>query len=75
MRAILFYSGKQWKADMHATEIQEYARKMFEARGTHAIVEAAQKAIEFEKNNDIAQADDWRKIEAALKLMQGAHES
>jgi hypothetical protein len=60
---------------MHATQIQEHARKLMEAHGAKAIAEAAQKASAFEKSNDKEQAKTWRQIEAALKQMQGPHES
>lgn len=60
---------------MHATEIQEHARKLMEAHGAKAIVEAAQKARAFEQSRDAEQARAWRQVEAALKQMQGPHES
>jgi hypothetical protein len=60
---------------MQATEIQEYARKLFEAHGFKAIADAAQKARTFEEQGDNEQAETWRRIEAALMLMRGPHES
>lgn len=60
---------------MHAIQIQEHARKLMEAHGAAAIAEAAQKARDFEQSDDKEQAKVWRQIEAALKQMQGAHES
>lgn len=60
---------------MHTTEIQEYARQLFEAHGRKAVAEAAQKARAFEERGDKEQAQTWRRIEAALKLMQGPHVS
>lgn len=56
---------------MHATEIQDHARKLFEARGAAAIAEAAHKAVELENQGEKAQAETWRRIEAALKQMAG----
>lgn len=56
---------------MLATEIQEHARKLLAARGTKAIGEAAQKAVALEKSGEMRAAEDWRRIEAALRLMQG----
>jgi hypothetical protein len=56
---------------MEEVEIHEYARQLLEARGDRAIVEAAQKAQEFEQRDEKEQAETWRHIEAALKLMRG----
>jgi hypothetical protein len=60
---------------MQATEIQDYARQLREAHGFKAIAEAAQKARAFEQQGDTEQAQTWRRIESALKLQQGPHES
>lgn len=59
---------------MLATEIQQHARKLFEAYGPKAIAEAAQHASKLERTNSAA-ARDWRRIEAALRQMRGPHES
>jgi hypothetical protein len=59
---------------MHATEIQDYARRLLEAHGTKAIAEAAQKACACEQQGDKEQAQTWRRIEAALLLMRGPNE-
>jgi hypothetical protein len=60
---------------MEATQIQIYARRLFEAQGAKAIAAAAQKALEFERHNDFAQASAWRRIEAALIQMRGPRET
>ena len=60
---------------MDATDIQSYARQLFEAHGAQAIVEAARKAATFEQGNDHDQARTWRRIEAALILMRGPRET
>jgi hypothetical protein len=60
---------------MQETEIQEYARQLFEARGDRAVVEAAQKARSFEEQGNAGEAETWRHIEAALKLMRGPKQS
>lgn len=60
---------------MHATEIQSYARKLMDAHGTKAIAEAAQKAKSYEDQGNKTEAANWRKIEAALKLMAGPRET
>jgi hypothetical protein len=56
---------------MQAIEIEEHARKLREARGDLALVHAAQKARDFEHQGDTLQAETWRRIEAALREMQG----
>jgi hypothetical protein len=59
---------------MQATEIQQHAPKLYEAHGAKAIAEAAQKAAALERTRD-ASARDWRRIEAALRQMQGPRET
>ena len=58
---------------MHAIEIQEHARKLQDAHGDKAVLEAAQKAREMEEAGDREQAETWRRIEAALIQMRGPH--
>jgi hypothetical protein len=60
---------------MQAIELQDYARQLFQAHGTKAIAEAAQKARAFEQQGDDEQAQTWRSIEAVLLQMRGPHES
>jgi len=60
---------------MHETEIQDYARQLIEAHGDKAVAEAAQKARSFEEKGNAEDAKTWRRIEAAIKLMRGPHES
>ena len=59
---------------MQEIEIQDYARQLFEARGNSAIVVAAQKARSFEEQGNREEAETWRHIEAALKLMCGPNQ-
>jgi hypothetical protein len=56
---------------MDATKIQDYARQLLEAHGAKAIAEAAQKAAVCERAGDKEHAQTWRRVEAALLLMQG----
>ena len=56
-------------------DIQDYARQLLEAHGAKAVAEAAQKACAFESEGKKEDAETWRHIEAALKLMRGPHES
>jgi len=60
---------------MQATVIEEHARKLLAAHGNKAIAEAAQKAKAFEEQHDLEQSKTWRRIEAALREMQGPHAS
>ena len=56
-------------------DIQDYARQLLEAHGAKAVAEAAQKACAFEEEGKKEDAETWRHIEAALRLMRGPHES
>ncbi|MGI9426509.1 MAG: hypothetical protein ACR2PA_25240 [Hyphomicrobiaceae bacterium] len=60
---------------MKEMDIHDVARRLFEAHGTSALSEAAQKASACEKAGDQEQADQWRRVEAALKEMRGPHSS
>lgn len=60
---------------MPEIDIHDYARQLLEAHGDRAVAEAAQKASALEKQGQSEQAETWRHIEAALKLMRGPHES
>jgi hypothetical protein len=65
---------EEYKA-MQEIKIQDYARQLLEAHGDKAVVEAAQKASQFEMRGEDKEAQIWRRIEASLKLMRGPHES
>jgi hypothetical protein len=60
---------------MRGGEIYDYARQLFEARGGQAVVEAAQRAVNFELQGESEKAETWRHIEAAMKLMRGPNQS
>lgn len=60
---------------MGQIEVHDYARQLLDAHGEMAVVEAAQKARTFEEKGQTEEAETWRSIEAALKLMQGPHVS
>ena len=60
---------------MQAIEIQDFARRLYDAHGPKAIAEAAQKARSCPSSeNPIAQAETWRRIEATLLLIRGPNE-
>lgn len=60
---------------MQATEIQTQARMLLEVHGVRAVVEASKKAKDCVQAGDMAGASDWRRIESALRLMQGPRET
>jgi hypothetical protein len=60
---------------MLESEIHDYARQLFTARGDKAVADAAQKARAFEEKGNAEEAETWRHIEAAIKLMLGPHQS
>jgi hypothetical protein len=60
---------------MQTIETQEYASQWLETHGDKAVVVAAKRARSFEKNGNSEEATTWRKIEAAIKLMRGPHQS
>jgi hypothetical protein len=60
---------------MQEIEVYDFARQLLEAHGDKAVAEAAQKASTLENQGEREQAETWRHIEAALKLMRGPHES
>jgi hypothetical protein len=60
---------------MQEIEIHDYARQLLEAHGEMAVAEAARKACACEENGQAEEAETWRHVEAALKLMRGPHVS
>jgi hypothetical protein len=48
---------------------------MIEQHGFGAIAKAAHKAQACEKQGDLDEADEWRHIEAAMKIMRGPNQS
>jgi hypothetical protein len=60
---------------MREIEIQDYARQLLDAHGDKAVAEAAQKACACEEKGEREDAETWRHVEAALKLMRGPHAS
>jgi len=68
-------AGAQEDDAMDATQIQEFARRLREAHGDRATIEAAQKAVVYERAGDQAEAETWRRIEAALLRMRGPRQS
>ena len=51
------------------------ALELLEAHGAKAVAEAAQKARALEEQGKLEDAESWRRIESALQLMIGPHQS
>lgn len=60
---------------MNALEIHESARKLYQAHGDKAELEAAQKARQLRESGKEDEAADWRKIREAIAQMRGAGNS
>jgi hypothetical protein len=60
---------------MQQLDTHEYARQLMDLHGDQAIVVAARKARSFEEKGDLDEAETWRHIEAALKVLSQAHQS
>jgi hypothetical protein len=56
---------------MDSMAIHDYARRFIGAHGEKAEFEAAQRATICERQGEKDQADDWRRIQAAIKEMRG----
>ena len=59
---------------MPETKVHAIARQMFERHGQGAIARAAEKAVACERNGDAEEGQEWRHIEAAIKMMRGPHQ-
>jgi hypothetical protein len=60
---------------MQETQVHEYARQFLEAHGDKAVAEAAERACSCEEQGDSEQAETWRRIEAAMRMMRGPNAS
>jgi hypothetical protein len=56
-------------------QVHVIARQMLEQHGFGAIAQAAQKAQDCERKGDTEDASEWRRIEAAMKMMRGPSQS
>jgi hypothetical protein len=57
------------------TQIHTIARQMLERHGLGAIAQAARNALACESKGDAEEANEWRHIEDAMKMMRGPHQS
>ncbi len=62
------------EADLNEIQVHDYARQLLDAHGGRALAEAARKAQACEAEGKGEQAQAWRRIEAAIKLMRGPHQ-
>ena len=60
---------------MQTSEIENYARQLFDELGPRAIAVAARRATEAKESGNEGESDKWRRIEQALLNMRGPHES
>ena len=60
---------------MREIDVHDYARQLLEAHGDGAVAEVAQRACACEQRGEAEDAESWRRIEAAMKLMRGPHAS
>lgn len=56
---------------MDSMAIHDYARRFVGAHGDKAELEAAQRAANCERQGEKQQAEDWRRIQAAIREMRG----
>jgi hypothetical protein len=60
---------------MQSIDTVEYARQLAEVRGDMALVDAARKIRNSEKNGDKDAAAIWRRIQSALTNLRSPHVS
>ena len=60
---------------METVKIFDIARRLKQSHGDKALLEAAQKAVAFERDGNASEAQNSRRIEDALRQMSGPHQS
>lgn len=60
---------------MSAVHIDDYAHRLYAAHGDKAEYEAAQRAKASEEKGDDKQAEQWRKVRAAIRVIRGPNVS
>lgn len=60
---------------MDMKQVHDFARKLVEAHGERAEVEAAAKLRAAEDAGDKQEVENWTRIRAAVRERRGAHES
>jgi len=56
-------------------QIHTIARQMLERHGSAAIAHAAENALTCEHEDQVEEANEWRHVKDAMKIMQGPHQS
>jgi hypothetical protein len=56
---------------MNAVEIHDHARKLYGVQGAKSLAEAAEMVRRYEQNGDKRLAEDWRRIQQALRQLNG----
>ena len=59
---------------MQTSDIEAYARQLYDQMGAKSIAHAAQKAAAAENDGQEDDAGNWRRIEEALMNMRGPHQ-
>ena len=59
---------------MQISEIETYARQIYDQMGAKSIAHAAQKAAKAAEEGNEADAQNWRRIEEALISIRGPHQ-
>jgi hypothetical protein len=60
---------------MQEVEIHEQARLLWDAHGPKSIAMVSQRARDLEDQGDRKNAENWRRIEAALLVKRGPNQS
>ena len=60
---------------MSETQVHTIARQMLDRHGAVAIARAAQNALTCEQKGQLEEANEWRHVKDAMKIMQGPHQS
>lgn len=60
---------------MDIVQVDDYARRLYTASGDKAEYKAAQKAKACEERGDASEAEQWRKVRAAIRILRGPNAS
>ena len=60
---------------MEVEKIHVFARSLLSTHGDKAELEAAQKALDCDRHGHKEEAENWRRIQVAIKEMRGPHVS
>jgi len=60
---------------MDIVQVDDYARRLYAASGDRAEYDAAQKAKACEERGQADEAEQWRKVRAAIRILRGPNAS